>query len=307
MGKQVKDNISWQVFDPQAHHILLSTLRLLALSVSTLTVLLLVREASADADAEAAGQTMEAVEQALRSSLRQSDAVLHGGPGCSAALLIGADANGACAVVRRLHRALSEGAGLAVALSLGWASTDRSEHEAETLVALALAGRRPFLPVADERLFVAREARHGQARADARLGQVFDAQVLSGAVPRTRARKKVRMVPGVEQPERPMAMQARARALELGVPYLSPPQHIPSSVRKLVPPEVMRQYRCLPVGRNRNALTVALADPTDTRALLCLEEMTGLTIFPVMTDPEVLEHLAQARQPRHAAQELPQT
>ncbi len=303
MGKHGLNPISWQVFDPQARKSVLSTLRLLASSVSTLSVLLLVRE---ETPVEPAGPTMETVAQVVRSNLRQSDAVLPGGSRCCVALLLGADAKGACAVLRRLHRALSECVGMMLSLSLGWASSEREEPEAEALVALALAGRRPFLPVADEALFLGGEAAKARTSAEGCLGQVFDSQVLPTAARQQRPRKKLRALPGEERPERQVAMQARARALELGVPYLSPPQHIPSSVRKLVPPEVMRQYRCLPVGRNRNALTVALADPTDAGALLRLEQMTGLTIFPVMTDPEVLEHLAHLPRSRRAAQEMPE-
>ncbi len=182
--------------------------------------------------------------------------------------------------------------------SLGWAATGEPPHEAEALVACALEGRRAFLPVADETLFVIEETRKMPASGGARLRQVFDTQVLTEAMQHDRSRKKRSFQARVEPPERSVVIQARARARALGVPYLSPPQHIPMSVRRLVPPEVMQQYRCLPVGRNRKALTVALADPTDTGALLCLEQVTGLTIFPVMTDPEALEHLTRFPRPR---------
>lgn len=236
---------------------------------------------------------MHAVEQVLRSELRRSDVVLHCGQGCCAALLIGADSAGACCVAQRLHRALGERAGVTLSFSLGWAATGESAQEAEALVAAALEERRAFLPVADETLFVPGGARKMPASGGARLRQVFDTQVLTEAMQQDRLRKKRSFQARVEPPERPVVIQARARARELGVPYLAPPQHIPLSVRRLVPPEVMQQYRCVPVGRNRNALTVALADPTDTGALLRLEQVTGLTIFPVMTDPEVLEHLTR--------------
>jgi hypothetical protein len=304
MGKKMTDNTSWHVFDPQARKILLSTLRLLTSSVPTLTVLLLLHDGAADETTELPQQEMAVVEEMLRSDLRRSDAVLHCGPACSAALLIGADADGACAVTRRLHQTLSACAEVTLPLSLGWAASSQTGHEAEALVTLALEGRRPFLPVADETLFVA--ARAAKTPAKEGLGQVFDAYVLTGAMLQPGARRKGSLAPGAEVPERPVVAQVRARARELGVPYLAPPRSIPSSVRKLVPLEVMRQYRCLPVGRNRNALTVALADPTDTGALLRLEEMTGLTIFPVMTDPEALEHLAYCPGTRRAAQRMSQ-
>ena len=90
---------------------------------------------------------------------------------------------------------------------------------------------------------------------------------------------------------RPLDAHARARAL--GVPYLPGPHRIPSSVRNLLPLEVMQQLQCLPLGRDRNSLTVALADPTDRGALLRLEQLTGMTIFPVMTDPELLAPLVR--------------
>ncbi|HEY7123966.1 MAG TPA: hypothetical protein VH540_08465 [Ktedonobacterales bacterium] len=293
------DNTSWDIFEPQARKILLSTLRLLTSSVSTLTVLLLVCDGRAEGASEAVEKNMQAVEQVLRSDLRRSDVVLHCGRGCCAALLIGADSAGACCVVRRLHRELRERGGVTLSFSLGWAATGEPGHEVEALVAFALEGRRAFLPVADEALFVPGAARKMPASRGARLRQVFDTQVLTAAMQQERARKKRNFQACVEPPERPVVIKARARARELGVPYLSPPQHIPLSVRRLVPLEVMQQYRCLPVGRNRNALTVALADPTDTGALLCLEQVTGLTIFPVMTDPEVLEHLTRLPRGHH--------
>src|SRR5262249_34419083 len=153
MGNNTTDTAAWRMFEPQAQKRVLNTLRLLTSSVSTLAVLLLLQEEQPDGATAPPEKKIEAVEKALRADLRQNDAVLHGGLGCCAVLLIGADEDGACAVIRRLHGSLSQCAG-ALPLSLGWAATGKAEQKAEALIALALAGRRPFLPVADEKLFV---------------------------------------------------------------------------------------------------------------------------------------------------------
>ncbi len=81
-----------------------------------------------------------------------------------------------------------------------------------------------------------------------------------------------------------------ALARRLGLPYLSPlPRRVPQSVLQLVDPRLAQELRCLPVGRERNMLTVAVADPDHLPALERLQRETGLHIFPVLTPPQELQ------------------
>jgi hypothetical protein len=279
-------------------------MRLLAPSAARLAVLLLVREERLAPVPQHAGPEMPELEELLRTHLRRSDVLLYVGADCLAVILLGADRSGACAVVRRLHQALRVSMGQVCAFSLGLAVADDPAHVAERLVAQALEGRRAFLPVLDETLL----ADAGEAAA---LGAKEGSGGLRRPRPATRVHRPYRTARTsqplvvLEPPMRPEVAAAQARARQLGVPYLAPPQSIPGSVRDLVPPELMRQHRCLPVGRDRNTLTVALADPTDSGALSHLEQVTGLTIFPVMTDPELLESLEPGGRLLSAAQEGP--
>src|SRR6266849_8706106 len=53
---------------------------------------------------------------------------------------------------------------------------------------------------------------------------------------------------------------------------------IDPSVLKLVPLELARRFRAMPVSRNGHSLTVALADPFNVVAIDTLHEVTGLNI-----------------------------
>ncbi len=73
--------------------------------------------------------------------------------------------------------------------------------------------------------------------------------------------------------------------------FLQLPTHLPKRLKQLIPYQLALEIRCAPVGRDHDRLTMAMADPTDTNALRQLEEATGLSIFAVSCDLEVLDAL----------------
>jgi hypothetical protein len=79
-------------------------------------------------------------------------------------------------------------------------------------------------------------------------------------------------------------------ARKLGIPYLSLlPRGTPKRVQQLVNPRLAQELRCYPLGRERNMLTVAMVNPQDRSALDRLQQETGLSIFPVLTNPSALQ------------------
>lgn len=75
------------------------------------------------------------------------------------------------------------------------------------------------------------------------------------------------------------------------VPFLRLPSTLSKRLKKLVSHAVATQFHCVPVGRDHNRLTVAMADPADTNALHVLQESTGMSIFPVSCDKDALNML----------------
>jgi GGDEF domain-containing protein len=75
------------------------------------------------------------------------------------------------------------------------------------------------------------------------------------------------------------------------VPFLQLPTQLPRRLKQLVPYHLALKIRCAPVGRDHDRLTIAMADPTDSSAIIQLEEATGLSIFAVSCDPEALDAL----------------
>lgn len=66
-----------------------------------------------------------------------------------------------------------------------------------------------------------------------------------------------------------------------GVPFMQLPKALPARLMQIVPYELARELRCVPVGREHQSLTVAMADPADRATLNRLREATGMHIFPV--------------------------
>lgn len=322
MGTEMTDSVQPLSLESGPYHTLIEVLQPLLATGPMLTLLTLTGEAPAG-DAIHACSTvktcMDDVEQLLLACFRRSDRIVRLSEGSCAAILLGAGVEGALCAVHRFQRMLGSWKGLAVSLRVGLAAAPEQATESCALLALALEARLHILPTTgaeqaalprmDEPartepslirpLPQRRAARRKASKAAACLEQALAAP--SGAEPLPESRWALS---GKEPAEHPGAL-TRARARALGIPYIAPPPRIPSSVRDLLSLEVMRQLQCLPIGRDRNALTVALADPTDRGTLHRLEQLTGLTIFPVMTDPDALEMLAQPAPPRRTSQMTP--
>ena len=80
-----------------------------------------------------------------------------------------------------------------------------------------------------------------------------------------------------------------------GVPFMQIPSRLPTRLKQLVPHALALELRCVPVGRDHNRLTVAMADPEDAWAISHLREATGMVIFPVCCEPSALEILLASK------------
>lgn len=87
------------------------------------------------------------------------------------------------------------------------------------------------------------------------------------------------------------ARVAPAANIQAGVPFMQIPSRLPTRLKQLIPYSLALDLRCAPVGRDHNRLTVAMANPADTRAISHLRETTGLAIFPVACEISALETL----------------
>lgn len=95
------------------------------------------------------------------------------------------------------------------------------------------------------------------------------------------------------QPDQPTRGQAAppAKTGANRVPFMQIPSRLPTRLKQLIPYSLALDLRCAPVGRDHNRLTVAMANPADTRAINHLRETTGLAIFPVACEASALEAL----------------
>ena len=70
---------------------------------------------------------------------------------------------------------------------------------------------------------------------------------------------------------------------QYGIPSITLSQlDIDPEVLKLVPAQMARKYEIVPVERKGNALTLAMADPTNVFALDDVAFMTNLQVLPVV-------------------------
>ncbi len=74
-----------------------------------------------------------------------------------------------------------------------------------------------------------------------------------------------------------------------GIPYMQLPARLPQSLKRLVPYRMARELRCVPVGRDHNRLTVAMAYPTDSNAINLLQSASNMVIFPVACEISALD------------------
>jgi len=75
---------------------------------------------------------------------------------------------------------------------------------------------------------------------------------------------------------------------QTGFPFMNLPSTIPPRLQLLIPHALATELRCVPVGRNHECLTVAMAEPTNHEYVQRLHNATGLAIFPVSCDLEEL-------------------
>lgn len=76
----------------------------------------------------------------------------------------------------------------------------------------------------------------------------------------------------------------------LGIPSMDIPAHLPTpEVARLIPLEVSRELKAVPLAREEEVLTVAMASPDDRESIETLVEITGYQVFPVLSPPEQLE------------------
>src|SRR6185369_4925380 len=75
---------------------------------------------------------------------------------------------------------------------------------------------------------------------------------------------------------------------KLGGPHASPEQltNIPPHIIRLIPEEIVRKYRVVPVALNNRKLSLAMADPSDFAAIDEISFRTGYIVMPLIT-PEL--------------------
>ena len=82
-----------------------------------------------------------------------------------------------------------------------------------------------------------------------------------------------------------------ALADQLGVPLVAidgPPSV--STETEALSPRFLRQFRCLPVGRDDHTVTLAMADPLDVETIAAVRNCTGLKINTVLAaEQEILD------------------
>ena len=240
---------------------------------------------------DTAPTTLEWVAARLRPVLRHHDLIeVKDGTGIGI-VLQGADGAGARAVHRRISQALSTPDGptapgalierlqLAVGIASGVPSASR---RIPVLVRDMLA----MASVPDQSLaclVAQRQCGDGPRRRGRAPAQITARSASPGARPRSAG---IRTMPilNSSNPDDEETERLRLRANALGIPYMTLPERVPESLRRLLGADLLRELRAVPVGRTRGILTVAMHDPTDRAAIDRLASASGLTIFPVLAN-----------------------
>lgn len=290
------------------------------LASSSLLTLVLLTGKSVFPDADSASGdlrvVLDEVEQLAVACIRRTDVVVRSAEYCCALVLLGAELSGALCVVNRLRRRLEGCDTLGYSLLVGLAAAPEQATDIDTLITLACQPSVCLVPSHEgyhapldvvgsmelpDVLTLPRSG-DGFSRSDGMIRQ----REVGGQPDRRPAPLANRRWPSARpQDSHQTATFVQARARALGIPYLAPPQRIPNNLRNLLPQRVMQQLQCFPVGRDRNSLTVALVDPADRGVLHQLEQITGLRIFPVMTDPAIFKTLARPAHVRRSQHETP--
>jgi general secretion pathway protein E len=82
----------------------------------------------------------------------------------------------------------------------------------------------------------------------------------------------------------------RALALQLDLPFVEKLDmaSVPADLLRLVPINFAKQARVLPLGRDAEAVRVAVADPLDTGAQESLSQLLGLPVAPEVAAPQAI-------------------
>ena len=84
---------------------------------------------------------------------------------------------------------------------------------------------------------------------------------------------------------------ALALTAQYGFPYIQLENYeIDDGVTKLIPEHVARQYMLIPIDRIGNALTVAMADPSNTQAVEDIEMLTNCVVQTFVSTPSDIQH-----------------
>src|SRR5579883_323005 len=208
---------------------------------------------------------LEQVVQTVRRTLRADDLILTDKQGSGAALLFPeVDREGMARIAGRVSASIHLLQAETVTpplryeteIALGFGSYPQPAGSLDTLLACAGRVREPI---------------------------TFRPAILAQTEPSIRPERAARTEhPGTASP---------ANAQAGGIPFMQIPSRPPTRLKQLIPHSLALDLRCAPVGRDHNRLTVAMANPTDTRAISYLHKTTGLTIFPVACEPSALDTL----------------
>lgn len=81
-------------------------------------------------------------------------------------------------------------------------------------------------------------------------------------------------------------MIAIALAIQYNLPFIDlSSQAIDPQLRTVVPAELARRWKCIPVNRQEHILTIAVADPREHAAQDAIRDSTGLTTITVVATP----------------------
>lgn len=238
--------------------------------------------------------TVDALMERLRPLIRRSDATELDAALGVAIVLRGADKDGAQAAYLRLRDALASHAApgeVTHKVALGYSAGDADWNNDCALDRAIHLAWKPRTIVAT---LLTHAGRERIAQALGPDGHIYStrprraAGVGVAASSATARQGHLRLLP-VERPAAVETEPLRARAHTLGVPFVKLPQRLPVACRRALTPEMAMQLRAVPIGRTRGRLTVAMNDPCDQQAVLRIQAVTGLTIFPVLAAPDDIE------------------
>ena len=95
---------------------------------------------------------------------------------------------------------------------------------------------------------------------------------------------------------------ALALTVQYGFPFLPLENYeIDDTITRLVPEHVARQYCLVPIDRIGNALTVAMADPSNVQAIEDIELLTRCVVQTFVSTPSDIVKAIEHCYPRHTS------